>query len=123
MQNTLACLTRCGLADGGVIGTEFKAIHAQTVEAAMCVDAVLGTGVGGCTLIYINTRLPITLQLEARMTPALKGTRAQEMCQNLTRKSVLAPYVWTNYKDLPHHLTISCRNALHFQQTLHLCSI
>lgn len=52
------------------------------MEAAVCVQAVLRTGVGGCALIYVHTRLPVTLQLEARMAPALKGQRTEEMCQN-----------------------------------------
>lgn len=54
------------------------------MEAAVCVDAALRAGVGSCALVYIHTCLPITLQLETRMTPALKGPRAQETCQNLT---------------------------------------
>lgn len=48
----------------------------------MCVQAVLRTGVGGCALIYVHTRLPVTLQLKAGMAPALKGQRTEEMCQN-----------------------------------------
>lgn len=103
------CLTRCGLANSGVIGAELKAVDAETVEAAVCVDTTLGTGVGGCALIYIHTCLPITLQLETRMTPALKVPKAQEMCQNLTaygsgRFSHLA---WTGYKGVP-----ACLNQL-----------
>lgn len=101
-KHTQACLTRCGLADGGVIGAEFKAIHAETVEAAVCVDAALRTWVGGCALVYIHTRLPIPLELETGMTPALKGPRAQEICQNLTAYgfSHFSLLVWTNYKRL-----------------------
>lgn len=75
-KHTQACLTRCGLADGGVIGAEFKAVHTETVEAAVCVDAALRTGVGGCALIYVHARLPIPLKLKTRVTPALKGPRA-----------------------------------------------
>ena len=77
-------LTRCGLADGGVVGAEFKAVHAETVEAAMCVDAALRTRVGGCALVDIHTRFPISLQLEAGMTAALKRARARETGQNLS---------------------------------------
>ena len=63
-------LTGCGLADGGVFRAELEALHTETVEAALCVVAVLGAGIGA-TLIYIHTRLPIVLQMEARVTSAL----------------------------------------------------
>lgn len=81
-KHTQAWHTRRGLADGGVIGAEFKAIGADTVEAAMCVDTVLRTGVGGCALVYVHTGLTVPLKLETRMTPALEGPRGQEKCQN-----------------------------------------
>lgn len=123
------CLTRCGLANSGVIGAELKAVDAETVEAAVCVDTALGTGVGGCALIYIHTCLPITLQLETRMTPALKVPKAQEMCQNLTaygsgRFSHLA---WTGYKGVPaclNQLSIGHRHVhFTFHQKLYFCSL
>lgn len=74
---TGAHLTRGGLADGGVVGAELKAVHAEAVEAAVGVDAALGTGVGGHALVNVHARLPVALQLESRMTPALKAARAQ----------------------------------------------
>lgn len=72
-----ACFTWCGLADGRVVGAEFKAVHAETVVAAVTVDAALRAGVGGGTLVYVHTRLPVTLQLEAGVTAALRGEGAQ----------------------------------------------
>lgn len=80
MNPTHGCLTRGGLADGGVIGADFKAVYAQTAEAAVCVQAVLRTGVGGRALVYIHTRLPIALQLESRMASALQGPTTESMC-------------------------------------------
>lgn len=44
----------------------------------MGVDAALGTGVGGRALVYVHARLPVTLQLESGMTPALKAARAKK---------------------------------------------
>lgn len=72
-KDQVGLFIRCGLANSGVIGAELKAVDAETVEAAVCVDTALGTGVGGCALIYIHTCLPIALQLETRMTPALEA--------------------------------------------------
>lgn len=86
----MAAFTRCGLADGGVIGADFKAVHAETVEAAMSVQAVLRTGVGGRALVYIHTRLPISLQLEAWMASALQGPTAEHMCQSVTHEVIQA---------------------------------
>lgn len=65
------CLTRGGLADGGVFRAELESLHTETVEAAVCVDAALSTGVGGCTLVYVHARLPIILQTEARVASTL----------------------------------------------------
>lgn len=76
--HTGAHLTRGGLADGGVVGAELKAVHAEAVEAAVGVDAALGAGVGGHALVDVHARLPVALQLESRMTPALKAARAKE---------------------------------------------
>lgn len=44
----------------------------------MGVDAALGTGVGGRALVYVHARLPVALQLESGMTPALKAARAKK---------------------------------------------
>lgn len=84
--HTHTLLTRGGLADGGVIGAELKAVHAEAVEAAVGVDAALGTGVGGHALVDVHARLPVALQLESRMTPALKAARAKgkKKTQNVT---------------------------------------
>lgn len=76
--HTGAHLTRGGLADGGVVGTGLEAVHAEAVEAAVGVDAALGAGIGGQALVHVHARLPVPLQLESRMTPALKAARAKE---------------------------------------------
>lgn len=71
-----ACnLTRGGLADGGVVGAELKAVHTQAVEAAVRVDAVLRAGVGGRALVHVHARLAVPLQLEAWVAPALQGQK------------------------------------------------
>lgn len=115
------CLTWCRFADGGVIGANFKAVHAETVEAAMCVDAALRTGIGGCALVYIHTRLPITLQLETRMAPALKGPRAQEMSKS-NSPQVLTLLAWPCYKCLPlpvtKHMLVSLILMFPFNKSL-----
>lgn len=63
--------TRGGFAYSGVFGAQLETLHTQTVEAAMCVDATLCAGIGSCTLIYVNTSLPIIFQMEARMASTL----------------------------------------------------
>ena len=60
-----------GLADGGVVGAELEALHTETVEAAVCVDAALGAGVAARALVHVHARLPVILQTEAGVTPAL----------------------------------------------------
>ena len=69
-------LTRGGLADGGVLGAELEAVHAEAVEAAVGVDAALGAGVGGGALVHVRARLAVVLQAEAGEAPALWGRRA-----------------------------------------------
>lgn len=53
--------TRGGLADRGVGGAELEAIHTQTAEAAVSVDAVLCARICGGALVHIHTGLPIIL--------------------------------------------------------------
>lgn len=65
------CLTRGGFAYGGVVRAKLETLHTQTVEAAMCVNAALCAGIGGCALIYVNTCLPIIFQAESRMASTL----------------------------------------------------
>lgn len=64
-------LTGGGFAYGGVFGAELETLHAQTVEAAVRVDAALRAGVGGRALVYVHARLPVVLQTEAGVAPAL----------------------------------------------------
>lgn len=64
-------LTRGGFAYGGVFRAKLEALHTQTVEAAVCVDTALRAGIGGCALIYVDTRLPIIFQTETRVASTL----------------------------------------------------
>lgn len=64
-------LTRDGFAYSGVFRAQLETLHTQTVEAAMSVDTALGAGIGCCTLIYVNTSLPIIFQTEARVASTL----------------------------------------------------
>lgn len=64
-------LTRGGFAYGGVYRTKLEALHTQTVEAAVCVDATLRAGIGGCALVYVDASLPIILQTEAWVASTL----------------------------------------------------
>ena len=64
-------LTRGGFAYGGVVRAKLETLHTQTVEAAVCINATLRAGIGGCALIYVDTRLPVILQTEARVASAL----------------------------------------------------
>lgn len=70
-------LTGGGFAYGGVFRAKLEALHAQTVEAAVCVDAALRAGIGGCALIYVDARLPVVFQSEARVASTLRGGKAQ----------------------------------------------
>lgn len=63
--------TRGGFAYGGVFGAKLETLHTQAVEAAVCVDATLRAGIGGCALIYVDTSLPVIFQMEARVASAL----------------------------------------------------
>lgn len=98
-----AHLTRGGLADGGVVGAELEAVHAEAVEAAVGVDAALGTRVGGHALVDVHARLPVALQLESRMTPALKAARAKgggRKKQNKKRHNLTAGRAISRYSLL-----------------------
>lgn len=64
-------LTGGRFAYGGVFRAKLETLHTQTVEAAVCVDATLRAGIGGCALIYVDTRLPIIFQTEARVASTL----------------------------------------------------
>lgn len=70
-------LTRGRFAYGGVFRAQLVALHAQTVEAAVRVDATLRAGVGGCALVYVHAHLPVVFQTEAGVAPALWGRRAR----------------------------------------------
>lgn len=98
-----AHLTRGGLADGGVVGAELEAVHAEAVEAAVGVDAALGTRVGGHALVDVHARLPVALQLESRMTPALKAARAKGGEEKSRTKNVT-----TSQPGGRSHATHSC---------------
>lgn len=63
--------TGCGFAYGGIVRAKLESVHTETVEAAMCVDAPLCAGIGGGAFIYVNTRLPIIFQAEARAASTL----------------------------------------------------
>lgn len=52
------------------------ALHAQTVEAAVRVDAALRARVGGGALVYVDAGLPVVFQAEARVASALQEGRA-----------------------------------------------
>lgn len=52
---------------------KLESVHTETVEAAMCVDAPLCAGIGGGAFIYVNTRLPIIFQAEARAASTFKS--------------------------------------------------
>lgn len=69
--------TRGGFAYGRVFGAELETLHTQTVEAAVRVDAALRARIGGCALIYVDTRLPVILQAEAGVASALRGGKEQ----------------------------------------------
>lgn len=71
-------LTRGGFTYAGVFRAQPETLHAQTVEAAMRVDAALRAGIGGCALIYVDTCLPIILQPEARVASALWGGKDRQ---------------------------------------------
>ena len=60
-----------GFAYGGVCGAEHEALHTQTVEAAVCVDAALRAGIAGRALVDVHTRLPVIFQTEAWVAPTL----------------------------------------------------
>lgn len=64
-------LTRGGFAYGRVFRAELETLHAQTVEASMCVDAALRAGVGARTLVYVDARLPVVFQTEAGVASTL----------------------------------------------------
>lgn len=70
-------LTRSWFAYGGVFRAKLVALHTQTVEAAMRVDATLRAGIGGRALVYVDTRLPIIFQTEAGVASALRGGKAK----------------------------------------------
>lgn len=70
-----ASLTGGGFADGGVLGADLVALHAQAVEAAVRVDAALRARVGGGALVHVDARLPVIFQLEAGVTAALWGRK------------------------------------------------
>lgn len=68
----------------------------------MGVDAALGTRVGGHALVDVHARLPVALQLESRMTPALKAARAKggEEKQNKKRHNLTAGRAISRYSPL-----------------------
>lgn len=70
----LLWLTGGGLADGGVLGAQLEAVHAEAVEAAMGVDAALRARVGGGALVDVHAGLAVVLETEARVAPALWDT-------------------------------------------------
>lgn len=61
----------------GVAAAGGVALHAQTLVAAMGVDAALAAGEGGAALVHVSTRPAVVLQAEARAAAAL---RAQGAC-------------------------------------------
>lgn len=87
----------------------------------MRVDATLSTGVRGGALIHIHTRLPILLQTETWMTPALQGPAMRHVMYSLLyvqvinlhkydvqiRKSINVP--WSRSWDL--HRAVSSHSA------------
>ncbi len=87
----------------------------------MRVDAMLSTGVRGGALVHIHTRLPILLQMETWMTPALQGPGKRHDMYSLLyvqlinlhkyavqiRKSINVP--WSRSWDL--HRAVSSRSA------------
>lgn len=75
--NDLSSLTRGGFAYGGVFRAHQESVHAQTVEAAVRVDAPLCARVGSRTLVDVNTSLSIVFQAEARMASTLRGGKAR----------------------------------------------
>lgn len=69
--NLVMFLTGGGFAYGGVFRAEHETLHTQTVEAAVRVDAALRAGIGGCALVYVDARLPVIFQTEARVASTL----------------------------------------------------
>lgn len=73
----VAFLTRGGFAYRRVLRAELETLHAQTVEAAVCVDATLSAGIGGRALVYVDASLPIIFQTEAMVASALWKGKTQ----------------------------------------------
>lgn len=76
VTHLLGLLTGGGFAYGGVFGAEPVTLHAQTVEAAVRVDAALRARIGGGAFVYVDARLPVVFQAEAGVASALREGRA-----------------------------------------------